>query len=690
MSGRTVLGIGLLIGAAVIGGCATCPETYSKAPPAVNLRLAALFTDNMVLQRDMRTPVWGWAEPGGRVTVEIGKQRVSGLADADGKWMVRLRPMKAGGPYEMKIAGAETITLHNVMVGEVWVCSGQSNMQWPVKMDTWGVRNRDEEVANANYPNIRLFIVPMKRSFSPLENLEGEEVTPWAVCSPETVGPFSAVAYFFGREIHTHLGVPVGLIESAWGGTFAEAWTSQESLRTLPDFVTWIEDVQAKAKEQLPRIEDLRREFEEQERAWVASLDASDAGYQAGQPAWSAQNLRETGWSPVAVPGAWEKAGYPDLDGILWLRKTVEIPASWTGKDLTLSLGPVNDAERTWFNGVMVGQTDLKGNWRISREYTIPAELVKKGRGVITVRVVDVGGQGGLLGTAEQVSLSCPSDAQTPSIPLAGEWMSKIGLNLKNVPAPPEEPLVLSNNPNLPCVLFDGMISPLLPYGIRGAIWYQGESNAGRAYQYRTLFPTLITDWRKHWGQGDFPFLFVQLANFMAVKPEPDDDPWAELREAQCMTLSLPNTGMAVTIDIGEADDIHPRNKQDVGRRLALAARHVAYGETLDYSGPMYRSMTIEGSTIRLYFDHVDGGLTTRDNKPLQGFAIAGEDRKFVWADARIDGDTVVVFSDSVPNPAAVRYAWAINPVCNLYNRAGLPASPFRTDSWPGVTADKK
>jgi len=322
----------------------------------------------------------------------------------------------------------------------------------------------------------------------------------------------------------------------------------------------------------------------------------------------------------------------------------------------------------------------------VPRFYDVPDSLVKAGRNVIAVQVLDIGNVGGLYGTARELNLST---AAHDSISLAGIWRYKtdpLPLDMSKLPPLPDIP----SSANFPTVLFNGMISPLLPYGIRGAIWYQGESNAGRAYQYRDLFKMLIRDWRSHWGEGDFPFLFVQLANFMQPKPLPGDDAWAELREAQLMALSLPNTGMAVAIDIGDANDIHPKNKQEVGRRLALNALGLVYGRDVEYSGPIYKSMRIEGNKIRLAFEHTDGGLTTPNNDKLTGFAVAGEDSIFTWAEADIDGDTVVVSSPYVANPVAVRYAWAANPVCNLYNKAGLPASPFRTDDWPGVTAQAK
>jgi sialate O-acetylesterase len=343
----------------------------------------------------------------------------------------------------------------------------------------------------------------------------------------------------------------------------------------------------------------------------------------------------------------------------------------------------------TWVNGIRVGGFETPGHWQAARKYKIAPTVIRPGRNVIAVRVLDTGGGGGIYGSPEQMKIGPAEAAGEAAISLAGRWRYKKSYDLKSMPPQPRPPLFV-NNPNTPASLYNGMLAPLIPYGIQGAIWYQGESNAGRAYQYRRLFPAMIQNWRDDWGEGDFPFLFVQLANFMAAKPDPSDSEWAELREAQMMTLALPNTAMAVIIDIGDANDIHPKNKQDVGKRLALWALAKTYGKEMVYSGPIYKSMKVEGHNIVLHFDHVGGGLVAREGETSKSFAVAGADRKFVWADARIDGDTVVVSSDKVPEPVAVRYAWADNPVCNLYNKEGLPASPFRTDDWSGVTVDRK
>ncbi len=625
-----------------------------------DIRLPAVIGDNMVLQRGEKASIWGWADPREEISVRMSwhssQRRVT--AGRDGRWMLKVDVPKAGGPYEMTLAGKNTITLRNILCGEVWVCSGQSNMEMGVQAAANGV----QEVAAANFPNIRLFTVQKKIAETPQADCVGQ----WSPCSPQTVTGFSAVGYFFGRYLHKELNIPVGLINTSWGGTVAEAWTSSGTLETMPEFKTLMSRI-AEAK---------------------ANPDASMNKYRAEMARWQ-QKIESTGaqgkgcitpdfddssWQEMELPVLWDQAGLANLDGLVWFRKVIEVPDSWAGKDVSLELGPIDDMDTTWINGVKVGAHMEANQWQVPRQYKVAADIIKAGRNVIVVQVLDTGGGGG-------------DDAV---VSLAGRWRYKVSCDLASMPAQPTQPMWV-NNPNAPTVLYNGMIAPLIPFGIRGAIWYQGESNADRAYQYRELFPTMIEDWRRKWGGGRFPFLFVQLANFMATKPEPAESARAELREAQCMTLSLPQTGMATIIDIGEANDIHPKNKQDVGKRLALWALARTYGKgNTAWSGPLYKSMKIKGDNVILRFDHADGGLLARGGGPLTGFAIAGTDRKFVWADARIEGKTVVVHSNEVAKPTAVRYAWADNPVCNLCNQAGLPASPFRTDNWPGVTAGKK
>ncbi|MFH1744267.1 MAG: sialate O-acetylesterase [bacterium] len=670
--------VSLILSHLLLTGCQSTTKAI-QAPPASNIKLSALFSDHMVLQQKKPLVVWGWADPGGTINVTIGGRKGTAISNEDGKWSTTLRSLSAGGPHTMTVSGKNTVTLRDVMVGEVWVCSGQSNMQMPVKIGNYGVFNAEQEVAAANYPNIRLLTVPTEVSFTPEGDTKSDG---WHVCRPETVGPFSAVGYFFGRDLYNHMNVPIGVIHTSWGGTPAEAWTSKESLMTMPDFRQRIEEAE-KLIPDLSRIDTIREEYEKKRHEWVRSLDRHDGGYEENRAAWAEPVFDASAWPSMDLPQNWEQAGLPGLDGFVWFRKEINIPENWVGKQLTLSLGPINDMNRTWFNGTQVGSHEVWGGWEKPSVYAVPGKLVKPGRNVIAVRVLDIGNLGGICGEAKQMKLDAEGIG---SIPLAGAWQYKPGLDLKAADAPPMSPAVFESLQNMPGVLYNAMISPLLSYPIQGAIWYQGESNASRAYQYRTLFPLMIRDWRGKWGQGEFPFLFVQLANFLEPKSEPNESAWAELREAQLMTLSLPNTGMAVAIDIGEAKDIHPKNKQDVGKRLALAAQRIAYSEKLVFSGPIYKSMNIQGDVIRLRFEHVGGGLTAKRDGGLKGFAVAGENRKFVWANAKIEGNTVVVSSPEIRHPVAVRYAWAENPVCNLYNKEGLAASPFRTDSWKGIT----
>ena len=424
---------------------------------------------------------------------------------------------------------------------------------------------------------------------------------------------------------------------------------------------------------------DLKKKYDQDLAAWQSQVEKADKGYLNGKVLWGDKSLDMSDWKSMPIPGFWEESVLKGFDGVVWLRKTVDIPAQWQNAKLTLSLDAIDDNDITYYNGVEVGRTE---GWNVPRKYSIPATLVKTGKAVILVRASDTGGGGGMYGDPAKLNLSQNADK---SISLAGEWQYKIGSNLNELPTA----LKNWNDPNRPTVLYNAMINPIVPFTIKGAIWYQGESNADKAYQYRELFPLMIKDWRKQWNLN-FPFYFVQLANFTPTSEQPEESNWAELREAQLQTLHLENTGMAVTIDIGEAKDIHPKNKQEVGRRLSVMARADVYGAKIPFSGPIYDSYIVEGNTIRIKFKHADGGLKTLNGEPLKGFAIAGLDHKFQWAEVRIDGNDVVVSSKEVVNPIAVRYAWATNPVCNLNNAADLPASPFRTDDWPGGTLGKK
>jgi len=635
----------------------------------LSLQLPGIFGDNMVLQQKQAIPVWGTGEPGSKVSVEFCGSRESIVVNANGSWRVRLPAHNWGGPYEMRIVGKKTITFKNVMIGEVWLCSGQSNMAMAVAE----VQDAEHEIQTAKYPAIRLFQVGRVISTAPQSDCEGSG---WQICSPASVRQFSAVGYFFGRSVHQSQSVPVGLIDASYGGTIIEAWTSAKILQDIPGYSSSIEALEKFSRKDAEYL----RQYNAQMEAWKTDFYGKDPGFPPNGVSWKEADVDLTQWRKMHVPENWQIDGLQDYDGAIWFRLEVEVPPVWLGRDLTLNLGPIDDIDVTWFNGTLVGSEE---QWAHPRSYNIPASLVKAGRNVIAIRVLDTGGPGGIWGAPEQLSLKFGSQ---DAIPLAGEWHYRMSLARNEIPARPFS----VENPNCPTVLFNGMIFPLIPFAMRGVIWYQGESNAYNAYQYRTLFPAFIKDWRTHWNQGDFPFLFVQLANYMPVAEEPVEDTWAELREAQLMTLSLKNTGMAVAIDIGAAADIHPKNKQEVGNRLAAWARKIVYHEDVEYCGPIYKTMQTNGEKIALGFDHVGAGLMIKGGDELKGFAIAGEDRKFHWANARIEGKQVVVWSPAVSRPKAARYGWASNPICNLYNQAGFPASPFRTDHWPGLTQPKK
>jgi sialate O-acetylesterase len=648
-----------------------------------DVRVPSVVGDNMVLQQGRKSRVWGWAEPGERVTVSFRGDKATAVPDARGRWEVYLGPHKAGGPFELTVAGRNTLNFKNVLVGEVWVCSGQSNMEWSLVNAQGG----DRAAAAADYPLIHLFTVAKKTSEQPLEDVEGR----WVVTTPKEAAPFSAVGYFFGRELHRRLGVPVGLIHTSWGGTPAEAWTSRGALSADPTLKPILERYDGQLTD-LPR---LQREYERAQAEWASKYVSADPGNKGEPEGYAKPGHDAAAWKRMNLPQLWETAGL-DVDGVVWFRRELEVPAAWAGKDLTLKLGAIDDFDTTYFNGERVGATgaEVPNAWTFPRRYRVPGALVRPGKNVVAVRVYDRMGGGGFGGGGASGAMSLAPVGATAggALALEGEWDYKPEsvveakrLDYSNYPGPRPGP----DNQNSPAVLYNAMLAPLTRYAIRGAIWYQGESNAGRAYQYRTLFPAMIRDWRARWGQGDFPFYFVQLANWKARKQDSIDSEWAELREAQTLTMrSVPNTGMAVAIDIGEAEDIHPRNKLDVGLRLARWALAGAYRQRVAPSGPLYVSHAVEGDRIRVRFEHARGLKTSEGGAPAD-FAVAGADRKFVRAEARVEGDAVVVWSKDVPRPVAVRYAWADNPAANLYNADGLPASPFRTDDWPGLTAGK-
>ena len=630
-----------------------------------NVTLPKIFGDNMVLQRNKLIPVWGWADANEKITIHFNHQVKSITADRDGNWKINLDKELAGGPYKLVIQGKNAVTFANVLVGEVWICSGQSNMEMPI--EGWGkVNDYEQEIAAAKYPQIRHIKVPRTINTRPQKDIATGE---WEVCSPATAGDFTAAGYFFARELYNQLKVPIGLINTSWGGTHVETWTSREGFESSDEFRNMI------ARMPLLDLDSLAAVRKEATMKNLEKLQGS-LPRQGETTTWNAVDFDDSKWPQMQLPSLWEQKQLGDLDGVVWFRKTIDVPADAAGKEAALELAMIDDNDITYVNGIKVGETN---SYNQHRKYIIPAGLLKTGKNVIAVRVEDTGGGGGIYGDTDGMKLTIDNNI----ISLAGGW----GFKVEQIYGSAS-----SVGPNsYPTLLFNAMVSPLIPYAFEGVIWYQGESNADRAYQYRKAFPLMITDWRRHWGAGDFPFYFVQLASYNAGNGNSKNgSTWAELREAQIMTLSLTNTGMAVTTDIGNSTDIHPKNKQDVGKRLAAIALHNVYNKNIVYSGPMYKSMKVQGSTIVINFTNVGSGLMAK-NGELRGFEIAGLGGQFFPAIATIEGNQVAVHNDAIRYPAAVRFGWMDDAATdNLFNKEGFPASPFRTDKWKGITEGQK
>jgi sialate O-acetylesterase len=621
------------------------------------VRLPRLISDGVILQRDADVKIWGWASPDEKITIRFINETYQTSANTDGDWSIVLKGLKAGGPYKMEITGKNSITVSDILVGDVWVCSGQSNMELPMRRVSWVYPT---EIANSTNPNIRQFVVPQKYDFKkPHTDLSGGN---WKSVNPQSVLDFSAVAYFFAKEIYEKYKVPIGLINASLGGSPAEAWMSEEALKKFPAY--YQEAQKFKDDSLIKRIE---TQDNARSQAWYRTLSQKDEGYKEGKN-WRDPMLNTSGWLTMKIPGYWANTSIGPVNGIVWFRKDIDVPASMVGTSAKLILGRIVDGDSAFVNGVFVGTVSYQYP---PRRYDVPAGLLKEGKNTIVVKIISNGGKGGFVPDKPY-----QLEANGKTIDLKGDWQMRLAATMDPLPG---QTFIRWK----PEGLYNAMIHPLLNYRVKGVIWYQGESNAGKPEEYRELFPAMIRDWRTNWQQGDFPFLFVQLANFMEPRNEPGESGWAMLREAQLKTLALPNTGMAVISDIGEWNDIHPLNKKDVGKRLALAAQKIAYGENkVVYSGPIYQSMKIDGNKITLSFSNVGGGLITKGGSELKYFAIADADKKFVWAKAKIEGDKVVVWNDQVPNPVAVRYAWADDPEgANLYNKEGLPASSFRTDN---------
>lgn len=629
-----------------------------------NIKLPKIFGDNMVLQREKSIPVWGWAAPGEKVIVQLHKQTITTVADKNGKWMLKLLPEKAGGPYTFIAKGKNSIIYNNVLIGEVWICSGQSNMEMPIA--GWGkINNYEQEIEDASYPQIRHIKIPNTVSGTPQDDVESGE---WKIANPQNTGDFTATGYFFARELYKQLKVPIGLINASWGGTMVETWISREAFQQSPEFKNMIAGMPAVNLDSVAKMRTaaVLKKIEAAQGALVSKEEAAG---------WSEASVNISDWPQMNLPGLWESNGLAGLDGVVWFRRLFNLRVEDAGKEAVLELSMIDDNDITWVNGVKVGSTNA---YNVKRKYTIPAGVLKEGVNSIAIRVEDTGGGGGVYGEASDMKISFGNLQQS----LSGQWSYRVESALLNTGVGPND---------YPTLLFNAMIQPLIPYAMRGAIWYQGETNAGRAYQYRKAFPLMINDWRKRWG-SNFPFYFVQLATFNADNGNSKKgSTWAELREAQTQTLALPNTGMAVTTDIGNPTDIHPKNKQDVGKRLAAIALHNLYGKNIVSSGPLYQSMKLSGNKATLTFTNIGSGLVEKGNGNLSGFEVAGADKVFYPATATIVGNTVVVSSPSVAHLIAVRFGWADDAGAdNLFNKEGFPASPFRTDSWKGITEKEK
>ncbi|MDX1679998.1 MAG: sialate O-acetylesterase [Akkermansiaceae bacterium] len=642
----------------VLAGLQSASAT-GKLKPAEYLH--PLFSDHAVLQRGVPVPVWGQAEPNASLIVSFAGQTKDIQADARGHWSCTLDPMNAS--FEGRVLSVANLkadkedAVSDILVGDVWLCSGQSNMEWGITKI-----GEDEEVAQANHPHLRLLTIPHKVAFKPQTSFESE----WNVCSPEALkegpwGGFSAVAYFFGKKLQEELKVPIGLVHSSWGGTMIEAWMSTEALQAW-----YPTQGQMKVVRKIGKSNDANKALNQFMDEW---FQKHDIGTQQG---WHKGTVDTSDWKEVDWPNSWNGCGIKGHEGITWIQRDFDLPKGWDKQVMDLKLGTIADTDTTWINGVEVGRTN---SFEQETRYRLPIGMLKPGKNTITLRITNAGG-GGIHDTSTDLWLKpfgFESDGETLALNLGGKW------KLKTTATKAETGRPIVGNPRVATVLYNGMIAPLVPAAFKGVIWYQGEANASRPDDYAKLLPMMIADWREQFDRGDMAFHIVSLASYMKRSEEPRDHGWAGLREAQAMTAKkVPHCGLAVTIDIGDATNIHPKNKRDVGLRLALSALERTYGKDVVGSGPWYREMKIEDGKIRLEFDYAEGLKFVGDTD--KAFSIAGEDGNYVWADAKIEGSSVIVSSPEVPQPIAVRYAWDANPQAPLYNAADLPAVPFRAD----------
>jgi len=633
------------------------------APLSAQLKLARLFGDHIVLQRDKPIRIWGENKPGDTVKIEINGRRSATVTGPEGRWMAELPALPAGGPHTITVKSrVETLIVSDVLIGEVWLCSGQSNMEWRVRQ----ADNARAEIAAADFPQIRHFEVPHDMAFVPQKDLTSGA---WQVCSPETAGEFTAVGYYFARELNQKLNVPIGLIHSSWGGSQVESWISEAAMTN------------SAVLNYYPKI--MARSWEEDARRWEEKLIKKVFG----RPDYPINSINEaeylneqydfSNWLKVNPNGQWDWQGIWAFRGDSYIQRAIDIPAEYVGQSTRIDFGH-NTGDLTFY---INGKRVFEGYHKNGVSIDLPPGAWRAGKNSLLIKLSPMREPEwfgmGFMGAGKDFQIQLDEKNSLPLLDIPWNMMPSWKSQRRYIP--------WMNNEGT--ILYNAMIAPLIPYPIAGALWYQGESNAGRAWQYRQSFPLMIQNWRQDWND-EFPFLFVQLSSFGPNQSSNEGSVWAELREAQTLTLQLPKTGMAVSTDIGNPDDIHPTNKQDVGRRLALHALKIAYGKVVTHRGPYFKKAVVASGKAEITLDNAGGELMVKDKYGyLKGFEIAGADKKFYYANATVEGEKIVVRHPKVPDPKAVRYGWADSPVdCNLYNAAGLPAEPFRTDDWEMVT----
>lgn len=631
-----------------------CTSTVSA-----KVTLPKIFSDNMVLQRNAQIPIWGWANPNEKIVIKFHNQIKNTTADSKGNWMLKLDAEKEGGPFQFNISGENVIQISNVLVGEVWLCSGQSNMEWPVQYSL----NAEEEIKTANNSFIRHIKVEKTINSLPQNDISNGK---WNVCDSTTAGDFSAVAYFFAKNLYNELKVPIGIINSSWGGSNIETWISREGFESSDEFKEMIAKMPKISLDSLNNFKTIPiiKKIEAIQKVKLNSFD---------ETAFKDNYFDDSKLPTLYQPKVWEEQSLGEFDGVVWIRKTIELTEEESKTQAEIYLSAIDDEDITFINGIKAGSMNI---WNAERKYKIPAGILRAGKNVVVIKIIDGGGGGGIFGNPENVKLMLGN--QTKS--LAGDWKFQV------------ESIKLGSNQNeFPSLCYNSMINPLIPYAFKGVLWYQGESNVDRAFQYKKAFPLLIQDWRKKWS-NEFPFYYVQLATYETIGNSNEGSAWAELREAQTMTLSVPKTGMAVTTDIGNPADIHPINKEPLGKRLADLALNNDYNTLRICNSPKYKSLAIKNNQAIITFDNAHSTLTAKDNNgEVKGFEVAGSNKIFYPAKGIIKNNKVIIESSEVPEPVAVRFGWkGDDSECNLFNAQGLPAVPFRTDDWKSVTIDKK